>query len=94
MPVLYNKGESAELPAEMSFLSVKSQSAVLSSVKQCEDGEGFVVRLWNGTDKPAEAQVSLFRPVSKAWVSNIHEERLEEIKPSELLAVKNLPPRR
>lgn len=78
MPALYSS-ESAKLPAEMSFMSVESDNAALSSVKRCEDGEGFVVRLWNGSEKSAKAKVSLFKSLGKAWTSNLREDRLEEL---------------
>ncbi|MCE5322720.1 glycosyl hydrolase-related protein [bacterium] len=78
MPVLYT-GESAKLPTQFSFVSIESDNAMLSSVKQCEDGKGFALRLWNGTQSPAKAKVSLFKSLSQVWLSNLREDSVEEL---------------
>lgn len=84
-PVLYSNGLQGNLPSELSFISVDGENIMLSSVKSCEDGEGLVVRLWNSSEKPSRATLSLFRKHVRAFVSNIKEERIEELPTSDVL---------
>ncbi|MEN6357745.1 MAG: glycoside hydrolase family 38 C-terminal domain-containing protein [Armatimonadota bacterium] len=86
MPVLYTS-ESAKLPVQLSFVSVESDNVMLSSVKRCEDGNGFALRLWNGTEAPAKARVSLFKAPSKVCISNLREDCVEELASSDKLTV-------
>lgn len=86
MPVLYTS-ESAKLPTQLSFVSVESDNAMLSSIKQCEDGKGWALRVWNGTEGPAKAKVSLFKSPSKVCISNLREDCVEGLASSDKLAL-------
>ncbi|MCL5103857.1 MAG: hypothetical protein M1133_07060, partial [Armatimonadetes bacterium] len=87
-PVLYNSGCGATLPPEHSFLSVDGRNIVLSSVRQCEDGQGYAVRVWNGSSTASKAVISLFKKPSLAFMSDIRERKLDPIPVSEKLSVK------
>ncbi len=86
MPVLYTS-KSADLPTELSFINVESGNAMLSSIKCCEDGKGYSIRLWNGSESAVKANVSLFKSPAKICKSNIREDCLEEIKPGKELTL-------
>lgn len=86
-PVLYSKGSEGILPQECSFLSVNGENVVLSSVKQSEYGDGYIIRLWNGSEKDSTAQVSLFNDSNAVYMSNIKEEKLEQIPASKVLDI-------
>ncbi|MHB9126238.1 MAG: alpha-mannosidase [Armatimonadota bacterium] len=77
-PVLYAK-EDAKLPTEHSFLSMEGENIALSSVKGAEDGKGYIIRLWNGSESDSVAKIILAKEPEKVYLSNIKEERLEEL---------------
>ncbi|NLC58255.1 MAG: hypothetical protein GX774_15590 [Armatimonadetes bacterium] len=67
------------LPASASFLQLQPANLVLSAVKRAEDEDALVLRFYNTTDTPVEAQLSLFFPVRAAYRANLNEERGEAL---------------
>jgi hypothetical protein len=67
------------LPPVGSFVSVRPESFVLSAVKEAEDGQSLIVRLYNIADGPAEGEVRL-GSASGGWGAvervNLNEEPL------------------
>jgi alpha-mannosidase len=43
---------------ELSFLQIDNPQAILLAFKQAENGEGFVLRLWNCEETPTTAKVA------------------------------------
>lgn len=86
-PVIYSGGETGTVSNELSFLSVDGKNIVLSSVKGCEDGNGFAVRIWNGSADASTATIRLIRKPSKVYESNIKEELVREIDVSQTLSI-------
>ena len=54
-------------------------SVVIDTIKPAEDGDGWVVRLYESTGGRCEARVSFGAPVREAWLSNTLEDRLTPI---------------
>lgn len=48
-----------ELPERGSFAHVEGDGIRLTALKQAEDGDGYIVRLWESRGKPASGQVAL-----------------------------------
>lgn len=72
-----------KLPKQMGFLEVTGDQIQLTAFKRAEDRpDGFIVRLFNPTNKPVSAAIKLWKPAQKAWLTNLNEERLKEIKPT------------
>jgi len=69
-------GGKGQLPPAGSLLSVRPESFVLSALKEGEDGQGLIVRLYNIADRPVEGEVRL----EEAWRAvervNLNEEAL------------------
>ncbi|MBI2842446.1 MAG: hypothetical protein HYX78_03520 [Armatimonadetes bacterium] len=86
-PVLYSSGPSGALPEEMSFLSVEGENVVLSSVKPCEDGEDYAVRIWNGSERDSQARLTLFAQPKEVFLSNLREERVQQLPASTYIDV-------
>jgi len=63
-----------KLPLTNSFISFKTNDTKVSCLKQAEDGEGYVLRLFNPTEKKVDEVISFNIPVKK-----IKEVSLEEI---------------
>jgi 2-O-(6-phospho-alpha-D-mannosyl)-D-glycerate hydrolase len=74
---------SGNLPKSMSFLEVQGKNVQVSTFKRTEDRKsGYVVRLFNPTDRATTATLKLHKKVKRAWLTNLNEERREEITPS------------
>lgn len=57
-----------------SFLQTSNPSFVFSSVKAAEDGDGWVLRGYNLTDKPLQIELQIFPPPTAAAIANLAEE--------------------
>ena len=70
------------LPKELSFLQVSGGTLQVTAFKRAEDHEdSFVLRVFNPSDKPVEGTISVFKPIKKAWLTNLNEERETALKP-------------
>ena len=67
------------LPPTLGFLDVEPASVVVSAVKPAEEGEGFVVRVYNPTDADAQARLRVWRHLLRAELANLNESGLEDL---------------
>lgn len=68
------------LPKSASFFEIEGESLQLTTFKRAEDRENsYVVRLFNPTTKAVSGKLRLFKPVKQAWLTNLNEERIEEL---------------
>jgi alpha-mannosidase len=68
------------LKAEMSFVAVSPSTLILSAVKRAEDnGADVVVRLYNPTEKDTEGTLTSFFALASAELTNLAEERGEDL---------------
>ncbi len=79
-PVRVRPGTGADLPASRSFLALNNPHLVLSALKQAENRDSVIVRLYNPTDRPRACTVRIDRPVAACWICRLDETRLREIK--------------
>lgn len=75
-PVLWIKGHPGE-PLRQSFLKASAPNVVVDTIKPAEDGEGWVVRLYESTGAHAAVTLEFGVEISAVWTSNILEDRLE-----------------
>lgn len=68
---------SGELPAEISGLEVLTPNVMLSGVKQAEDGEGLIVRLYEFAGEETQAEVRLHESLVGTEASAIETDLLE-----------------
>lgn len=67
------------LPVEMSFVSVDSPNVIIEVVKQAEDGNGTIVRLYECHNKRTSASAKIFGSINEVWECDLMENRLKEI---------------
>jgi alpha-mannosidase len=67
------------LELEDSFLGGLSGELVFSALKEAEDGQGYVIRVYNTTARPKESRVRFSQPMREAWISRLDEERLDPL---------------
>ncbi len=75
--VVANKGN---LPVEASFITISdTDNIMVSAVKQSEDSEGTIVRLFNISDKDVKFDVKTILPVSKVEELKLNEEFVADV---------------
>ncbi|KJC52846.1 hypothetical protein UP09_00325 [Bradyrhizobium sp. LTSP885] len=77
-PVLWTKGRSRD-PLKQSFLRASPSNLVVDTIKPAEDGDGWVVRLYESQGIQARATLDFGVDVSSVWMSNILEDRIEAL---------------
>ena len=68
-----------DLPKQMGLLEIEAKEIVLSALKKCEHRDTLVLRLYNPTLRDVSTGIRFFRPVKKAWLTNMNEERRERL---------------
>lgn len=80
-------GCEGKLPLEQGFLRVSDKNLQVSGLKKAEDRDSLILRVYNPTSQPIQAEISLTVPgadVKEVITCNMNEERTEEV-----LAVEN-----
>ncbi|MDX9972488.1 MAG: glycoside hydrolase family 38 C-terminal domain-containing protein [FCB group bacterium] len=70
------------LPKSLSLVEVSGGSLQLTALKKAEDGDSYIVRLFNPTEKGAIGTLKVFKDIKHAWLTNLNEERQRELQPS------------
>ncbi|NUM56726.1 MAG: hypothetical protein HUU46_24115 [Candidatus Hydrogenedentes bacterium] len=71
------------LAKSLSFLTLAGGNVQLTAFKQHEDRNGsYTVRVFNPEAKPVTAKLTFAKPIKKAWLCNLNEERRKELKPA------------
>jgi mannosylglycerate hydrolase len=79
VPVPVVQGVEAGSARSGSLLSLGTGSSRISAVKQHEERDTLVVRLWNPGASEDEQTLGLGTPIRAAWITNLLEEREQEI---------------
>ncbi|WGS00937.1 glycosyl hydrolase-related protein [Bradyrhizobium sp. ISRA443] len=77
-PVLWIKGRPHE-PLRQSLLSGSPSNVVVDTIKPAEDGDGWVVRLYESAGVQAHAVLEFGVDISSVWMSNVLEDRIEAL---------------
>lgn len=69
-----------ELPDMASFITVDNEKKVfVSAIKQAENGDGTIVRIWNSTDKPLKANVGTILPITSVERVRLDETHIADV---------------
>ncbi|MBQ8850013.1 MAG: alpha-mannosidase [Clostridia bacterium] len=68
-----------DLPERFSFVSTDSKNAVITAVKQAEDGEGLIVRLHDAFDRKSKVTVCVPSEYTKAYLCDLMENNVEQL---------------
>ncbi len=71
--------EGGEAGKDFSFASVNKDNVVIETVKQAEDGEGTVLRLYECRNARTKVSLSVSAPFAKAYSTNLLEDVEEEL---------------
>ncbi|MDD4689141.1 MAG: glycoside hydrolase family 38 C-terminal domain-containing protein [Eubacteriales bacterium] len=62
------------LPASGSYITLNGEGIVLSAVKKAENGNDWIIRVYNSLDKSADATISTINKIVKATKTNLNED--------------------
>jgi len=73
------------MPVTASFIAVQPQDGniLCSAFKQAEDGDGFILRLWNASDKAIDTKIDTILPIK-----SVEQVRMDETE-AKAVAFKN-----
>jgi mannosylglycerate hydrolase len=75
LPVLpLRRKNDKQPPLESSFVSLTEGPLTLSAIKESEDGEGIILRVYNPTGAPAEGILRFDRPLRRAFLTRLDEQ--------------------
>ncbi|HZZ37444.1 MAG TPA: glycoside hydrolase family 38 C-terminal domain-containing protein, partial [Caulobacteraceae bacterium] len=77
-PPMWVKGAPAPI-LERAIALAEPAQVVIDTVKPAEDGEGWIVRLYESAGAQVRALLSFSTPVTQAWLSNTLEDRLSPL---------------
>ncbi|NUM56724.1 MAG: hypothetical protein HUU46_24105 [Candidatus Hydrogenedentes bacterium] len=67
----------------LSFVTLTGGNIQLTAFKQHEDRNGsYTVRVFNPESKPTTAKLTFAKPIRKAWLRKLNEERRKKLKPT------------
>ncbi|MGD8544917.1 MAG: glycosyl hydrolase-related protein, partial [Candidatus Bathyarchaeota archaeon] len=66
------------LPKEMSFLSIQPETLVLATMNR--SNEDVILRFYETTGKKTEGKVAFFRSMKEAWITNLLEVNIKNVK--------------
>ena len=67
------------LPDCHSLFSIEPENLILSAFKRAEDRESYILRIYNPTEEVINGEITLNVPFKKAFLTNLDEERQEEL---------------
>lgn len=68
-----------QLPKALSLLKIEPEELILSALKKCETRDSVIVRFFNPTEKDLTGKIMFWKPIQKAWLTNLNEEREKEL---------------
>lgn len=81
--IVQTNAHPGRLPNEFSFLGWAAESPAgslkLSALKQSEEGDGLIVRLYNASNAPITARLRIAGQITDAWRTNLAEEVEERL---------------
>jgi alpha-mannosidase len=80
LPLLPFRRKNADPPAAGgSFVTLTDGALTLSAIKESEDGEGIVVRVYNPTPSPAEGTLRFASPLRRAFLVRLDEQQINPL---------------
>lgn len=81
--LIQTRKSAGTLPTQASLFEIDNDALAFSSLKKAEDRNSYVLRLYNPTAKTQKGNVRFFSAPAKAWLTNLNEERISELKVNE-----------
>lgn len=72
--------KTAELSEKLSFFKTDKDNVVISTIKKAEDDHSVVIRAYETDGDDVDVAISMFKPITKAFLTNLIEQPKREIK--------------
>ena len=79
-----NVSGKGSLENEFSLINISSDTVIAETVKQAEDGQGIIVRMYQSANKTEKISLSLNAEYSKCYLCDMLENPTEEINPKDI----------
>lgn len=73
------ENEGGNLPVSYSFVQADKENVVIEAVKKAEDSDAVIVRLYECYNRRGQTTLTFPRPVKRAVICNMLEEKMEEV---------------
>lgn len=80
MYVKLEQAHSGELPRELSFVSVDKENVIIEVVKQCEDSEDIIVRMYEAYNRRTKARFTLLKALESVKECDLMESDVENVR--------------
>ena len=67
------------LPSEFSFIRCDSKNIVIDTLKQCEDSEDYIIRLYDSFNCRSEVSIDFGLPIKSAEICDLMENSIEKL---------------
>jgi alpha-mannosidase len=74
-----SEAEGSNVTRHASLVSCDSSNIIIETIKQAEDGDGIIVRLYESQRKRGQAKVHVGGEVESAWETNLLEENRSQL---------------
>ena len=68
-----------KLPRQYSFFSIEDKNLILSALKKADEGEGYVLRVYNPTNRPIRSGIRFEKPPVRVFTAGMRETRREAV---------------
>ena len=79
VPVQTNRHKGSLPAGQSSLFEISNKSLRFSALKKTEDRDTCLVRIYNPTDEVQNGMIKFAADISKAWTTNLNEDREKEI---------------
>ncbi|MFA5293278.1 MAG: glycosyl hydrolase-related protein [Phycisphaerae bacterium] len=83
VPVQTRKHKGTLAAKQASLFAIDNPAVRFSALKKAEDGDTFIVRLYNPTSQKQQANITFSAAVEKVWQTNLNEERNSPVNPAD-----------
>ena len=71
--------QQGKLPAQYSFVSVSQPNVILETVKEAEDGNELILRMYEAWNKTCDTEITLGFAPKRIWETDLMERNICEI---------------
>lgn len=79
MYVKFEEAHGGELPRELSFVSIDKDNIIIEVVKQCEESEDVIIRIYEAYNRRTKGRMTLLKPLERVMECSLLEEDLEAV---------------
>ena len=76
---VFSNPHDGNLPGEMSLVSIDCENVFLDTVKKSEDGEGYIIRLYENHNKHSQVHCTFYKNIKRVEECDLLENKVSEV---------------